>query len=387
MASNSFWQKWRMMLLPLFFSAQYHCRLSLLNLRFKVHNIARATIHTPARTHWHNLYLALSTHTRPNTTLKSARQKLASERFQTALHKAKKRLEEVVFIEETPTQPLDLSKLKTAWHSFETSKIPRVTPDKLKTAWHSLDTGTLPRIASGKLRAARHPWKALKTLRHPKITLLTLVTLTMLLIALFTLSGIASQTLNTMRTLGISTTPQFIISEFNPISQRVTNINASKSLTRLSQLDEGEYTSQSDYDTWAYSACSTAALTEVFNAYGYHYRIADVLKVESTIGEITPQLGLVENAGIANTAAKFGFQTTWGNNWTLDQVKSYANTGHPVIVGWPPSLYDGGHIVVVTGSDANNVYLADSSLWDRHVLSNAQFMQWWGGFAAVVTPE
>src|SRR5438046_5411677 len=24
--------------------------------------------------------------------------------------------------------------------------------------------------------------------------------------------------------------------------------------------------------TWAYSACSTAAMTEVLNAYGYHYR-------------------------------------------------------------------------------------------------------------------
>ncbi len=106
-----------------------------------------------------------------------------------------------------------------------------------------------------------------------------------------------------------------------------------------------------------------------------------MLKVEAAIGEITPRLGLLENAGIAHTAAKFGFQTTWGNNWTLAQVKNYANAGQPVIVGWPPSLYPDGHIVVVTGGDANNVFLADSSLWNRHTLTDAQFLQWWGGGA------
>jgi predicted double-glycine peptidase len=162
--------------------------------------------------------------------------------------------------------------------------------------------------------------------------------------------------------------------------------NASRALVRISQLDPAQYNSQADFATWAYSACSTAAMTEVFNAYGRHYRIADVLKVESALGEITPQQGLLENVGVAHTAAQFGFQTNWGNSWTLDQVINTANAGYPVIVGWPPSLYPEGHIVVVIGGDAQTVRLADSSLWDRQAISRSQFLQWWGGFAAVVTP-
>lgn len=403
MASGSFRRRWRRRLLALFFIAQYHFRMSLLSLRFKVLGISRTDISASARAYWNHLCQALMTPATLTTVLKSAKQKieteqvtaalrltkqkLESERFHTALHTAKKRLEKAVLTEEAPTQPLDLSALKTAWHSLETSKIPRVTPDKLKTAWHSFETGTLPRIAPKKLNTLKHPWKKLKRLRYPKITLLALGALSMLLIALFVLSGLASQTLNTIQTAGIATAPQFAISALNPAAQHGDTIDASKALTRLSQLDVNQYASQSEYNTWAYSACSTASLTEVFNAYGYHYRITDVLKVESALGEITPQLGLTENIGIANTAARFGFLTTWGNDWTLAQVESYANAGHPVIVGWPPSLYNGGHIVVVIGGDATTVYLADSSLWNRRALSNAQFLQWWGGFAAVVTPK
>jgi hypothetical protein len=380
MASDSFWHKWWRRLLALFFIAQYHFRMSLLTLRFKARGLTRADIDASARAYWHNLCQACATHTIFTKVLKNAQQKLESERVQTALHSAKQRLEKAVFTEETPTQQLDVSSLKTAWHALETSKIPRIVPNKLKTVRHSFETGTLS-SAPEKLKAAR---KTLKALRHPKITLFTLG---VLLIALFVLGALVNQALVSVGSIGITTVPQFITSALNPAAHRMLSINASKSLARLSQLDENEYASQSEYDTWAYSACSTASLTEIFNAYGKHYRITDVLKVESAIGEITPAQGLLENAGIANTAARFGFQTTWGDNWTLDQIKSYANAGHPVIAGWPPSRYDGGHIVVVTGGDVHNVYLADSSLYDRHVLPNAQFMQWWAGFAAVVTPK
>lgn len=399
MASDSLRQRWQRRRLALFFIVQYHFRMSLLSLRFHTRSISRTDINARAHLYWNALCQALTTHTGFTKAFKGAkqrleneqitavlrltRQKLENERIQTALHRAKKRLEEIVFTEEAPTQPLDLSKLKTAWHSLETSKLPRIPSEKLKTAWSE----KLPQSVEGKLKAARHPWKTLKTLRHPRITLFTLSIISILLVVLFILSGIASLTLSTIKSVAISTAPQFVISELNPAAQHAPTINASKALIRLSQLDENQYASQSEYDTWAYSACSTASMTEVFNAYGRHYRITDVLKVESSIGEITPQLGLLENSGVARTAAQFGFQTTWGNNWTLNQVKSYANAGQPVIVGWPPARYDGGHIVVVIGSDAENVYLADSSLWNRHVLSNAQFMQWWAGFAAVVTPE
>ncbi len=228
--------------------------------------------------------------------------------------------------------------------------------------------------------------KTLKTPQQQRITLIALGFTGLLLITLFAVSGLGNRAFATFKTINFSTAPQLIVSELSTIAHESPAINASKVLVRVSQLDPSEYASQDEYDTWAYSACSTASMTEVFNAYGRHYRIADVLKVESAIGEITPQLGLLDNAGVAETAAKFGFQTTWGNNWTLSQVLQNANAGRPVIVGWPPSRYTDGHIVVVTGGDASTIYLADSSIWNRRAISVAQFMQWWGGFAAIVTP-
>jgi hypothetical protein len=172
-----------------------------------------------------------------------------------------------------------------------------------------------------------------------------------------------------------------------PPSQTPPRYNASQSLVRLSQLDPGQYASAQEYTTWAYSACSAAAMTEVLNAYGHHYRVTDILKVEAQIGEITPQLGLLEEVGIQRTAAQFGFNTTWGHSLSLDQIIDIANHGRPVIVSFPPDRYAGGHLLVVTGGNSSTVYLADSSLWNRHSLSRAQFLQWWEGFSAIVTPK
>lgn len=157
-------------------------------------------------------------------------------------------------------------------------------------------------------------------------------------------------------------------------------------VTRINQLDPTQYNTASDYSLWAYSACSTAAMTEVLNAYGHHYRIADVLKVQAALGEITPTLGLVEDVGIARTMSKFGFQTDWGYHWTLDQLIQVADHGTPVIAGWPPARYKGGHLVVVTSGTSSTVSIADSSRFNRHTLSRAQFLAWWAGFAAIATP-
>lgn len=162
---------------------------------------------------------------------------------------------------------------------------------------------------------------------------------------------------------------------------------ASQNLVRISQLDPAQYASSQEYNLWAYSACSSAALTEVINAYGHRYRVTDILKVEAQIGEITPQRGLLEDVGIQRTATQFGFKTTWGYNLSLDQIISIANNGRPVIVSFPPDKYAGGHLLVVTGGNGNYVYLADSSLWNRHSLSRAQFLHWWEGFYAIVTPQ
>ena len=163
--------------------------------------------------------------------------------------------------------------------------------------------------------------------------------------------------------------------------------NASQNLIRLGQVDPGQYNSTQEFNLWAYSACSAASMTEVINAYGHHYRVTDILKMEAQLGEITPELGLLEEVGIQRTVAQFGFKTTWGHSLSLDQIIDVANHGRPVIVGFPPDRYAGGHLLVVTGGNSSTVYLADSSLWNRHSLSRAQFLQWWEGFYAIVTPN
>ncbi|MBV9228262.1 MAG: C39 family peptidase [Chloroflexi bacterium] len=162
---------------------------------------------------------------------------------------------------------------------------------------------------------------------------------------------------------------------------------ASKALERIGQLDPAQYASSQEYNTWAYSTCSAAAMTEVINAYGNHYRLTDILSVEARLGEITPDLGLVEPSGVDHTVAQFGFKTVSLTNAPLDQVISVANQGRPVIVGWPPDRWAGGHILVVRGGDSQNVYLADSSRLNYQIMPRTRFLQLWGGFAVVVIPK
>ena len=217
-------------------------------------------------------------------------------------------------------------------------------------------------------------------------TLVSLGFFVILVLTLFVQSGLADGALRSLsKSLSLlsDSSPAFDMSTTAHSAQ----IDASRQLARISQLDPAQYGSPAEFNTWAYSACSAAAMVEVFNAYGRHYRVTDVLKTEAQIGEITPQLGLVRPEGIQNTAAQFGFKTTWGNSWTLDQIIDLANHGEPVIVSFPPDRYDGGHILDVIGGSSTTVYLADTSLWNRHSLSRSQFLAWWEGYAAVVTPK
>lgn len=162
---------------------------------------------------------------------------------------------------------------------------------------------------------------------------------------------------------------------------------ASRALVRLGQLDPAQYASSQEYNTWAYSACSPAALAEIFNAYGRHYRVTDVLNVEAKIGEITPALGLVEPVGIDRTAAQFGFKAIWLRNLSLDELITYANRGTPVIIGFPPDRWSGGHILITRGGNATTVYLADTSRLNMQSMPRQTFLKYWVGFAVAVVPK
>jgi hypothetical protein len=169
-------------------------------------------------------------------------------------------------------------------------------------------------------------------------------------------------------------------------AQPATTYDASKVLVRISQLDPAQYASTAEFNTWAYSACSAAAMTEVIDAYGHHYRITDILEVEAKIHEITPAEGLLEESGIAHTGEQFGFKTSWGHTLSLAQVIAAANSGTPVIVSFPPDRFPGGHILVVRGGDSTYVDLADTSDLDMTQMTHTRFMQLWEGFSAIMTP-
>lgn len=223
--------------------------------------------------------------------------------------------------------------------------------------------------------------------------------LTLILVALFVLGLMLLRSLLPDSTIvGAMMPPDVGVSASPPASSTVAKNSsaanpfaslsgASGALTRLPQLDAAQYNSQQDYNTWAYSTCSSAAMTEVINSYGHNYRIADILKVEASLHEITPDLGLLEPVGIDRTVAQFGFKTYWLNNPSLDDVISIAMKGHPVIVGFPPALWSGGHLLVVRGGDSKYVYLADSSRLNMQAMARATFMKYWAGFAAVVMPN
>jgi hypothetical protein len=168
-------------------------------------------------------------------------------------------------------------------------------------------------------------------------------------------------------------------------------IGVSNALVRVNQLDPQQYNSVQEYNTWWPSACSAASMTEIINAYNqyYHtgrqYRITDILKVESGLNEITPDLGLLRSTGIDHTVAQFNFQTQWLSNPSVDDLVRIANSGRPIIIDFPPARWDGGHILVVRGGNQNSVYLADSSRLNMQVMTRQTFLKYWAGWAAIVT--
>jgi hypothetical protein len=169
-------------------------------------------------------------------------------------------------------------------------------------------------------------------------------------------------------------------------------IGVSQTVKRVGQLDPKQYNSTQEYDRWAYSTCSAAAIAAVINAYneyyrtGPQYRIADILKVESELGEITPQQGLLRPTGIDRTVAKFHFKAQWLNKPRLEDVIKLGNSGRPIIVNFPPDRWSGGHLLIVRGGDKNQVFLVDSSQLNMQKMTHATFLKYWVGFAAVVTP-
>jgi hypothetical protein len=177
-----------------------------------------------------------------------------------------------------------------------------------------------------------------------------------------------------------------------------SNVNASRALVRLNQSAVGQYASQAERDLWWGSTCSTASMTEVFDAYGYHYKITDVLQVESSIGAVAADSGLLYPTGIDDTALRFGFLTTTMHSPSISDVVKAASQGSPVIVNFPPHPWSAqapswtvGHFLTVVGGTASTVELADSSTVNGgaglQTVSNDYFATYWHGYAKILKPS
>lgn len=151
----------------------------------------------------------------------------------------------------------------------------------------------------------------------------------------------------------------------------------------ISQLSADQYSSTAERDYWGPSACSAASLTMVLNAYGRNVHIGDI--VHALGSNISPSEGLLNQSALMNVARSYGMNTQQGPS-DLNGMLSIANSGTPVIVAVRGGPFPNGHFMVVTGSDANNVYVADSSGLHLKSLSISEFSALWEHNSIVVTP-
>jgi hypothetical protein len=157
---------------------------------------------------------------------------------------------------------------------------------------------------------------------------------------------------------------------------------------RLNQVDPAQYGLSQPYSTWWPSACSAAAMAEAMNAYGYAYRIADVLAVEASFRNptvMTSDVGLWYPGGLDRTLHHFGFQAVPLQHPTLSQLGQFVSH-EPVMVNFPPQTWQGGHFLIVTGADSSHVTLADSSRLNMQSMAVNTFLSYWRGLAFIVTP-
>lgn len=178
---------------------------------------------------------------------------------------------------------------------------------------------------------------------------------------------------------------QSLPTTLSPTATHTVPAGGGHRLIRVNQWDMSQYASQQEYDTWHLSTCSSASLAVVINYYtGQTHRITDILHAQLGVNAISMELGLLDDGGIARTAARFGLGTAISHVRTLDELIALAQRGEPSIVSFPPPAFDGGHIVVLAGGDAQTVRLIDSSHLNMQVMDRATFLKYWRGFSAIL---
>ena len=215
--------------------------------------------------------------------------------------------------------------------------------------------------------------------------------LVMMLLTLFVQSGIVDGALHQISqgiTL-LSFAQHTSATGLNTASQQApgTPLTASQRLVRIDSADRSQYFNDYQWRVWSYTSCSGISMEMVMNAYGRHFIAADLLQEELNLGVWSVYSGLLQENGIALTAAHFGFNASLSHARTLNDVINISNKGYPVIVSVRDSFYyPGGHLFVIRGGDSSYVYIADSSPANFQRMTHAMFLGMWQGFSAVLTP-
>ncbi len=213
-------------------------------------------------------------------------------------------------------------------------------------------------------------------------TLISTALLVMVVLTLFVQSGLADGAFQKLANgLGINPSQHLASFDINTSLPPIP-FSATANVVRVDSADRNQYYSDYQWHVWSYSSCSGISMEMVINAYGNHYIAADFLQKEAALGVWNIYSGLTGGEpAIAQTAAYFGFKALPNPPRTLQDLIYTVNKGYPVIVGNP------GHIMVMSGADNNNIYVADSSPANRTIMTHAQFLAWWDGFTVVLVPR
>ncbi len=186
-----------------------------------------------------------------------------------------------------------------------------------------------------------------------------------------------------------------------PLSFPVAKV--SRNVTAFSQADKAHYNNEEpEWSKWSYSACSGCAMAALMDAYGANINgrplnCGDTLETEYRISVYNPvnDWGLIRGAPdeLAKTAAQFGFTGHYTQKLSLDDLITLGNAGIPSIVRIPT------HVMILTGGDSQNVFLADSGGLHLSKVTRNQFLHglpgsrlyagqsWMAGWYVILTPN
>jgi len=185
--------------------------------------------------------------------------------------------------------------------------------------------------------------------------------------------------------------------------QSPTGTTASDRIQAGHSWDPNQYYTSEGLNYWSYRACSSFSFWSTFNAWGSNIpKVGDVLAVQIKLGSIGSGGIWIKKSAYTDVADYYNFNSDYSdstNTRSLDQVIAIANSGYPVIVGISGNVYGReynkpyyqtewlDHVFVVTGGNASNVDVVDSSKFNLTSIKYKDLTGVWSGRSFVVWPK